>query len=68
MAEAFEQRERLDTEEWSRFNDQIMAVSERLKQAGKQYQDLAALPISLPDPNPKKPGVNEGRELWLPQK
>jgi len=31
-----------------------MAVSESLKQAGKQHQHLAALPIGQPDPIPKK--------------
>src|SRR5271154_1150187 len=54
MGEVFKQRERLNTEERSRFDDQIMAVSERLKQAGKQHQNLAALPIGQPDPIPKR--------------
>ena len=54
MTEVFEQRERLNVEERSRFDDEIMAASERLKQAGKQHQHVAALPIGQPDPIPKK--------------
>ena len=46
MAEVFEER--------SRFDDQIMAASERLKDSGKQHQHLAALPIGQPDPIPKR--------------
>jgi hypothetical protein len=54
MAEVFEQHEGLNTEERSRFDDQIMAASERLILAGKQHQHLATLPIGQPDPIPKK--------------
>ena len=54
MTEVFEQRERLNVEERSRFDDEIMAASERLKQAGKQHQHVATLPIGQPDPIPKK--------------
>ena len=54
MAEVFEQRERLSTEEKSRFDDQILAASDRLKAAGIQHEQLAALPIGQPDPIPKK--------------
>lgn len=51
MADVFEQRE---LEERFRFDDQIMTASERLNQAGKQYEHLAALPIGQPDPIPKR--------------
>ena len=54
MTEDFEQRECVNVEEQSRFDDEIMAASERLKQAGKQHQHVATLPIGQPDPIPKK--------------
>lgn len=54
MADVFEQREHLNTEERSRFDDQIMTTSKRLNQAAKQRQHLASLPITQPDPIPKK--------------
>ena len=54
MTEVFEQRERVNIEERSRFDDEIMAASERLKQAGEQHQHVAALPIRQPDPTPKE--------------
>jgi len=54
MADVFEQRENLNTEERSRFDDQIMTTGERLNQAAKQHQHLASLPIGQPDPIPKR--------------
>jgi MULE transposase domain len=54
IADVFEQRERLPTEARSRFDDQILAASERLQTAGIQHEQMAALPIGLPDPVPKK--------------
>jgi hypothetical protein len=54
VAEVFEQRELLPTEERSRFDDQILAASEHLKTAGIRHQQLASVPISQPDPVPKK--------------
>ena len=54
MAEVFEQRELLPTEEWLRFDDQILAASEHLKTVGIQHQQIASLPIGQPDPIPKK--------------
>jgi hypothetical protein len=48
MAEVFEQREHLSTEEKSRFDDHMMAASEHLNEAGKQPQHLATLPIGQP--------------------
>jgi len=72
VGEVFEQRELLPTEERSRFDDQILAVSERLKSAGRygvlgtsfllRYR-LASLTLCQ-----RKPGVNgiatgKGREL-----
>ena len=54
MGEGFEQRELLLREERSRFDDQILAASERLKSAGTRHQQLASLPIGQPDPIAKK--------------
>ena len=54
MAEVFERRELLPTEERSRFDDQILAASEHLKTAGIRHQQIASLPIGQPDPIPKK--------------
>jgi len=54
MAEVFEQREHLPTDERSRIDDQIMAAGKRLKEVGDQHQQLAGLPIRQPDPIPKK--------------
>jgi hypothetical protein len=51
--EVFEQRECLNMEERSRFDNQIMAASERLNQTSKQHRHLAPLPIELLDPIPK---------------
>jgi hypothetical protein len=51
---AFEQRERWRTEERSRFDDQILTLGERSKQAGEQHQYLATLPIGQPDPIPER--------------
>ena len=50
----FEQCECLSTEERPRFDDKIPAASDRLRTAGIQHEQLAALPIGQPDPISKK--------------
>jgi hypothetical protein len=43
-----------ETEERSRFDDQIITTGERLNQVAKQHQHLASFPIGQPDPIPKR--------------
>ena len=62
-AEVLEQREHVGTKERSRFDDQIMAASERLEQIGEQHQHLSTLPIGQPDPIPKR-AMAEARCPW----
>lgn len=54
LHEVLESRERLEGEERSRFDEQVLRVAHNLHSIAQKHEALAQIPIANPDPVPKK--------------
>jgi len=53
LGDVLQQRETLLGEKKSRFDDQILSISSRLKAAAQHHAELSTFPIRQPDPAPR---------------